>query len=89
MKRLICREQNSIKPRSKNKTPPEANAKSHCTDLLSKGFRISITTVNLSPKLGTKILQWCSYGMTLKKEHQLSTRLLPFLCSTANCSKPT
>ena len=55
-------------------------------DLLSKGFRISVTTLSLSPKLGRNILRWCSYGMTLKKGNSLSTWVLLFLGSTAKCS---
>ena len=77
MKRLICHKQNSIKTCSKN-LYLKLMLKAIATGLLCKGLRISVTTLNLSPKLGTKILQWCSYKMMLKKENQLSTQHLPF-----------
>ena len=62
MKQLICHEQNSIITYSKNldrKLTVMAIAK----DLLSKELCISVTTSSLSPKLGTNILRWFSYGM--------------------------
>ena len=83
MKWFICREQNSIKTRSKN-----LHWEAIATNLLSKGLCISVTTLSLNPKLGTNTLRWCSYGMTLKEENQLSVRFLPFLRSTAKCRRP-
>ena len=56
MKRLICHEQNSIKTRSKN-LDRKLMLKAIATDLLCKGLRISVTTLNLSPKPGKKILR--------------------------------
>ena len=85
MKQHICREQNSIKTSSKN-LDRKLTLSDIASDLLSKVLRIS---VSMSHKLGTNILRWCSYGMTLKKENQLFVRFLPFLQSTANCSMPS
>ena len=66
MKQHIYCERNSFKIRSKN-LDRKLTLKAIATDLLSKGLRISVTTLSLGPKLGTKILRWCSYRMTLKK----------------------
>ena len=90
MKRFICCEQNSIKTRVFFlNLDRKLTLKTIATGLLSKGLRISVTTLSLSSKLGMKILRWCSYGMTLKKENQLSVLFLPSLRSTAKCSGPT
>ena len=67
MKQLICRKQNSIKMHSKH-LDRKLTLKAIATDLLSKGLHISVTTLSQSPKLGMKILRWCSYRMTLKKK---------------------
>ena len=50
MKLLICREQNSIKTRSKN-FDQKLTLKAIATDLLSKGLRISVTTLSRVPHL--------------------------------------
>ena len=57
MKRLIFREHNPITPRSKN-LDRKLTLKAIVKDLLSKGLYISVTTLRVSPKLGTKILRW-------------------------------
>ena len=46
MKQHICREQNSIKTCSKN-LDRKLTLKDIATDLLSKGLRISVTTLSL------------------------------------------
>ena len=66
MKRLMFREQNSITPRSKIFC--YITLKAIATDLLGQGLCILVITLGLSPKLGTEILRWCSYGMTIKKK---------------------
>ena len=73
MKWLIGCEQNSIKMCSKN-FDQKLTLMAIGTDLLSKGLPPYLSNyLSLSPKLGTKILHWCSYGVTLKKkENQLS-----------------
>ena len=83
MKQHISCKQNSIKTHSKN-VDRKLTLMAIATDLLRKVLRISVTTLSLSPKLGTKTLRWCSYGMTLKKDNQLSMQFLPFLHSTVN-----
>ena len=55
MKQLICREQYSIKVCSKN-LDRKLMLKAIATDLLCKELHISVITLTVSPKLGTKIL---------------------------------
>ena len=53
MKRHICCEQNSIKTRSKN-LDRKLTLKAIAMDLLSKGLRISVTTLCLTPNLAQR-----------------------------------